>query len=93
MVINVGNEGMPGEGMVFGSVEEVQHALDAGIVHLHAKITARITQIDDNGLEVEKRYETTPGRIRLGALLLASLPLRALETHNGVELRNQSSAM
>ncbi|MGD9293676.1 MAG: DNA-directed RNA polymerase subunit beta', partial [Roseobacter sp.] len=62
-------EGMPGEGMVFGSVEEVQHALDAGIVHLHAKITARITQIDENGLEVMKRYETTPGRIRLGALL------------------------
>ncbi len=61
--------GMKGEGMVFGSVEEVQHALDAGVVHLHSKITARITQIDENGLEVMQRFDTTPGRIRLGALL------------------------
>jgi DNA-directed RNA polymerase subunit beta' len=38
-------EGMKGEGMIFGSVDEVQHALDAGIVHLHAKIQARVQQI------------------------------------------------
>ncbi|MEO9652031.1 MAG: DNA-directed RNA polymerase subunit beta' [Roseobacter sp.] len=62
-------EGMVGEGMVFGSVDEVQHALDSGTVHLHTKIVARITQIDDNGLEVLQRFETTPGRVRLGALL------------------------
>ena len=62
-------EGMVGEGMVFGSVEEVEHALDAGEVHLHSKITARITQIDGEGNEVSKRFETTPGRVRLGALL------------------------
>ncbi len=62
-------EGMAGEGMVFGSVDEVQHALDAGIVHLHAKIEARIPQIDEEGNEVMKRFETTPGRVRLGALL------------------------
>ena len=30
-------EGMPGEGMVFADFDEVQHALDAGIVHLHAR--------------------------------------------------------
>ncbi|MEM8578661.1 MAG: DNA-directed RNA polymerase subunit beta', partial [Pseudomonadota bacterium] len=62
-------EGMKGEGMVFGSIDEVQHALDAGEVHLHAKITARIPQIDEEGQEVLRRYETTPGRVRLGALL------------------------
>ncbi|MEM7061350.1 MAG: DNA-directed RNA polymerase subunit beta', partial [Pseudomonadota bacterium] len=62
-------EGMKGEGKVFGSIEEVQHALDAGEVHLHSKITARITQIDENGLEVQKRFDSTPGRVRLGALL------------------------
>jgi DNA-directed RNA polymerase subunit beta' len=62
-------EGMKGEGMIFGSVDEVQHALDAGIVHLHAKIQARIPQIDDEGNEVMVRFETTPGRVRLGALL------------------------
>jgi len=62
-------EGMKGEGMIFGSVDEVQHALDAGVVHLHAKIQARIPQIDDEGNEVMVRFETTPGRVRLGALL------------------------
>ena len=62
-------EGMKGEGMVFSSIEEVQYALDSGLVHLHAKVTARIPQIDDEGNEVQGRFETTPGRVRLGALL------------------------
>ena len=65
-------EGMKGEGMMFGSIEEVQYALDNGIVHLHAKITARIPQIDEHGSEVMQRFETTPGRVRLGALLPAN---------------------
>ncbi|MFQ6550624.1 DNA-directed RNA polymerase subunit beta' [Aestuariibius sp. 2305UL40-4] len=62
-------EGMKGEGMSFASVDEVEHALAEGHVHLHAKITARIKQIDETGAEVMKRYETTPGRVRLGSLL------------------------
>jgi len=62
-------EGMKGEGMVFSSIEEVQYALDSGAVHLHAKITARISQVDEHGNDVVKRYETTPGRVRIGALL------------------------
>jgi len=67
--VTMERQGMKGEGMIFASVEEVQHALDAGEVHLHAKITARIKQIDNEGNEVLKRFETTPGRMRLGALL------------------------
>ncbi len=55
--------------MSFSSIEEVEHALNAGEVHMHAKITCRIKQIDETGQEVSKRYETTPGRVRLGALL------------------------
>ena len=62
-------KGMKGEDMIFGSVDEVQHALDAGVVHLHAKIQARILQIDDEGNEIMVRFETTPGRVRLGDLL------------------------
>ena len=65
-------EGMKGEGMIFSSIEEVQYALDNGTVHLHAKITARIPQIDEHGSEVMQRFETTPGRVRLGALLPAN---------------------
>ncbi|MDA8747875.1 DNA-directed RNA polymerase subunit beta', partial [Litoreibacter sp.] len=67
--ITMEREGMVGEGMVFSDVEEVQHALDSGEVHLHAKIQARLPQIDDEGNEVLTRFETTPGRVRLGALL------------------------
>ncbi|WP_226629801.1 DNA-directed RNA polymerase subunit beta' [Alloyangia pacifica] len=62
-------EGMKGEGMKFSNIEEVEHALTAGEVHLHAKIECRVKQIDEEGNEVVKRYETTPGRVRLGALL------------------------
>ena len=62
-------EGMKGEGMSFNSIDEVEHALNAGEVHMHAKIIARIKQIDDEGNEVVKRFETTPGRLRLGGLL------------------------
>ncbi|MEL6916054.1 MAG: DNA-directed RNA polymerase subunit beta' [Pseudomonadota bacterium] len=62
-------EGMPGEGMFFSSMEEVEHALASGTVHLHAKVTARVKQIDQEGQEVWERFETTPGRLRVGALL------------------------
>ncbi len=67
--ITLEREGMKGEGMAFSCLDEVQHALDAGEVHLHAKIIARIPQIDDEGNEEFIRVETTPGRVRLGALL------------------------
>ena len=62
-------DGMPGEGMSFANIDEVEHALASGAVHLHAKITARLKQIDENGNEVMKRFETTPGRLRLGSIL------------------------
>ncbi|QPM90806.1 DNA-directed RNA polymerase subunit beta' [Pseudooceanicola algae] len=65
----IAREGMKGEGMVFSSIDEVQYALDTGAVHLHANITARIQQIDEEGNEITVRFETTPGRVRLGALL------------------------
>ncbi|MFN3144639.1 MAG: DNA-directed RNA polymerase subunit beta' [Paracoccaceae bacterium] len=67
--ISMEREGMKGEGMIFADSDEVEHALGAGEVHMHARITARIKQIDETGQEVMVRYETTPGRVRLGALL------------------------
>ena len=62
-------KGMVGEGMAFSNMDEVEHALTAGAVHLHASIKARIKQIDAEGNEVWKRFDTTPGRLRLGNLL------------------------
>ncbi|GGC22883.1 DNA-directed RNA polymerase subunit beta' [Marivita lacus] len=66
---SIARKGMKGEGMKFASIEEVEHALNAGEVHLHANIECRVKQIDDEGNEIVKRYESTPGRVRLGALL------------------------
>jgi len=62
-------KGMVGEGMAFADIDEVEHALAAGAVHLHARIKARLRQVDETGNIVWKRYETTPGRLRLGNLL------------------------
>ncbi|MCC6009274.1 MAG: DNA-directed RNA polymerase subunit beta', partial [Rhodobacteraceae bacterium] len=62
-------EGVQGEGMVFASVDEVEHALTEGVVHLHARIQCRLPQVDEEGNIVDRRFETTPGRVRLGALL------------------------
>ncbi|MBV0913161.1 DNA-directed RNA polymerase subunit beta' [Anianabacter salinae] len=67
--ISMEREGMKGQDMVFSDIDEVQHALDAGEVHLHARIQCRVKQIDNEGNEVFTRFETTPGRVRLGALL------------------------
>ncbi len=67
--VTMERKGLKGEGMAFADVEEVQQALDEGVVHLHSRITARLRQIDEEGNEVMQRFETTPGRILLGQLL------------------------
>ena len=55
----------PGEGRIFGSVSEIQHALAAGNVTLHAKIKGRYKSVDDKGQPFSKVYDTTPGRMIL----------------------------
>ncbi len=62
-------KGMKGEGMVFADMDEIDHALETGTVHLHAKVTARVEQIDEEGNSYMERFETTPGRVRLAQLL------------------------
>jgi len=67
--ISMDREGMKGEGMSFSGIEEVEHALNAEEVYLHARIKCRIPQIDDEGQIIYKVFDTTPGRVRLGSLL------------------------
>ena len=67
--ISLERAGMKGEGMAFASVEEVEHALASDAVHPHARVKARIKQIDEDGNEVFKIFDTTPGRVLLGSLL------------------------
>jgi DNA-directed RNA polymerase subunit beta' len=59
----------PGEGMLLGSLSEVEHALAAGAVTLHAKVKGRFHAVDENGNEVIEVQDTTPGRLLLGQLL------------------------
>ena len=59
----------PGEGMMFGNVSEIHHALDSKAVTLHAKIKGRFRTVDEKGKPVSHIYDTTPGRMLLGELL------------------------
>ena len=55
-----------GEGMTFGSIAEVQHALEAKAVTLHAKVRGRFPTVNDAGEPITEIHETTPGRLLLG---------------------------
>ena len=55
-------DGEPGEGMAFGNIGEIEHALAAKAVTLHAKVRGRFTTIGADGKPFTKIYETTPGR-------------------------------
>jgi DNA-directed RNA polymerase subunit beta' len=59
----------PGEGMAFASLAEIEHALESGAVTLHTKIKGRFAYVDEAGKPQTKIYETTPGRMMVGALL------------------------
>ena len=59
----------PGEGMIFGNMNEVHYALQSGITTLHAKIRGRFTTKDEDGNTVKETHETTPGRLLMGELL------------------------
>jgi DNA-directed RNA polymerase subunit beta' len=64
---------VPGEGMLFADVAEVQRAYDSRKVELHARIGVRINEVEvsPDGERTEKRtrYETTVGRALLSDVL------------------------
>ena len=62
-------DGEPGEGKLFANMGEIDAALDAKVVTLHSRIKARWTEQDAEGNEVTKVIDTTPGRMKLAALL------------------------
>jgi DNA-directed RNA polymerase subunit beta' len=59
----------PGEGKLFADLAEIEIALDAGVVTLHSKIKARFTEMDADGVVRRKVIDTTPGRMKIAALL------------------------
>ncbi|MDO9472469.1 MAG: DNA-directed RNA polymerase subunit beta', partial [Caulobacter sp.] len=62
-------DGEPGEGKIFGDLGEIEMALDAGVVTLHSKIKARFTEMTPEGEILRKVIDTTPGRMKIAALL------------------------
>ncbi len=67
-----------GTGMIFADVGEVHRAYETGVVHLHAKVKARIRErlFGDSGEIVESftLVETTVGRALLSELMPPGLP-------------------
>ncbi|MFM2423145.1 MAG: hypothetical protein RL291_1675, partial [Pseudomonadota bacterium] len=62
-------DGEPGEGKLFGSIGEIESALEAGVVTLHTKIKARYETVDADNKPVRLTIDTTPGRMKLAELL------------------------
>ncbi len=69
---------VPGEGMVFADVTEVDRAYQTRTVHLNAKIKVRITERLDDGKggkhNVRRIADTTVGRALLSEILPKDLP-------------------
>nr|QBQ56923.1 DNA-directed RNA polymerase subunit beta' [synthetic Caulobacter sp. 'ethensis'] len=67
--LSVARDGEPGEGKIFADLGEIEAAMDAGVVSLHAKIKARHTEMTPEGVLLRKVIDTTPGRMKIAALL------------------------
>ena len=62
-------DGLKGEGSIFADTNEVEMALDAKVVDLHAKIKCRMEYMADDGELKYGLVETTPGRILVSQIL------------------------
>jgi DNA-directed RNA polymerase subunit beta' len=67
--VTIQKDNEPGEGMVFSTISEIEHALAARSVTLHAKVKARYTTKDADGNDLTLVVDTTPGRMLVGELL------------------------
>jgi len=67
--ITMERPGERGEGMLLGSIGEIEQALESKAVSLHARIKARYRTVDADGRPVVQRLETTPGRMLLSEIL------------------------
>src|SRR6201981_1693163 len=67
--ITMERPGEKGEGMVFTSIGEIEQALEAKAVSLHARIQARYHTVEGDGRPIVQRVQTTPGRMLLSEIL------------------------
>jgi DNA-directed RNA polymerase subunit beta' len=57
------------KGSVYKDFNEIEQALENKAVTLHAKVKARISVLNSEGVTENKRVDTTPGRMMLWNLL------------------------
>jgi DNA-directed RNA polymerase subunit beta' len=62
-------DGEKGEGRLFADMGEIEHALEAGAVSLHAKIKARFETVDEKNQPKLVTVETSPGRMKIAEVL------------------------
>ncbi|MDP2124798.1 MAG: DNA-directed RNA polymerase subunit beta' [Parvibaculum sp.] len=67
--VTIEKQNEPGEGMIFATMAEIEHALASQAVTLHAKVKARYTTKDADGNPLTQVVDTTPGRMMVGELL------------------------
>ena len=73
-----------GEGMYFADIAEIDRAMAAGELDIHARISVRLKQyepgaVDDEWTEKMVRIETTAGRALLSRILPKGLPFKAID--------------
>src|SRR5213075_714435 len=90
--LSIMRDNEPGQGMLFGTMSDVEHALNQKSVTLHAKVKYRSEGLDENGKEVRRWYDTTPGRIMLGQVLPRS-PKVSFDAANRLMTKREISSM
>jgi DNA-directed RNA polymerase subunit beta' len=80
--LSIAIDGLPGEGMVFRDMGEIQHALEAKVIQLHTKIKARYKTVDEQGEPKTVVIDTTAGRMMMADLLPRhrNVPVSVLNT-------------
>jgi DNA-directed RNA polymerase subunit beta' len=81
-----------GQDKIFGDMAEIDHALIENAITLHTKIKYRWEGVDENGNEVRKWYDTTPGRVVLGSVLPKSTKI-PFDTVNKLMTKREISSM
>ena len=78
--LSIERDGELGEGMAFGTSGEVEQAIATGAISLHSKIHVRVNTVDQDGKDIVRRIETTPGRMFIMQILpkSPSVPLEVL---------------
>ena len=90
--LTLARDGDLGQGMAFGNMAEIEHAISSKAITLHTKIKGRAWTYDAAGKRVLKIYETTPGRMILGQLLPEHVKV-TFDVANRLMTKKEISAM